>query len=611
MIKPIKYIALGITCAAALVSCSDFLDQVPDDRVDITIKQESDETNVIMMLNAAYPNADYAWISELMSDNLIDNLCPHLPSSPNDKQILSHYNFGTSAKYDDELFRFDPANTANATDWDSPGFVWSYYWTSVATCNYIINAIDDWEVRNGKISEKLKAARAEAKLIRSYDHFILANLFCQPYRDAEASKADIGLPYITEPETQLIVKHERGNVADLYACIEKDLEDGLKDISNINMGISYKFHFNEDAAHAYAARFYLFTRQYAKVIEHANAVLGNSDAEAKKRLLNYSIFDECTSLSDFAKQWQHPNTTNNIMLNTTASILSRKVFGHRYSYAGEKCQETLMIRTNSKLWSGYICPIQSLVSFNLASSSMNDYGFTTSKIGEEFEYSDKIAGIGTPHIIQRTFTGNSLLLERAEAKIMLGQFSEGASDLMLYWNYAYESMTEKTRNDNAKYWNDLTPELINEMYSVRTEKVSKKDPITMQTTTKDTTYIPTPNSFFPEVWVEQAHSVSSTFNIPEGAYIYLNCVNDFRRWENCFEGMRFFDIKRWGIPYAHKIGLQSEIYDLPMNSPKRALEVPWETIASGLESSRGEMKPDTRSRSLRRDVSKFIYKPAK
>ena len=611
MIKPIKYIAFGLTCAAALVSCNDFLDQVPDDRVDITIKGESDETNVIMMLNAAYPQADYAWISELMSDNLLDNLCPHLPSSPTDKQIISHYNYGTSAKYDDELYRFDPANTANATDWDSPGFVWSYYWTSVATCNYIINAIDDWEVRNEKISDKLKAARAEAKLIRSYDHFILANLFCQPYRDPQSSKQDIGLPYITEPETQLIVKYERGNVADLYANIEKDLEDGLKDISNINMGISYKFHFNEDAAHAYAARFYLFTRKYDKVIEHANAVLGTDIAEAKKRLLNYSIFDDCATFDDFAKQWQHPNTTNNIMLNTTASILSRKVFGYRYSYAGEKCQETLMIRTDSKLWDGYNCPIQSLVSFGLAGSSNNDYGFTTTKIGEEFEYSDKIAGIGVPHIVQRVFTGNSLLLERAEAKIMLGQFDDAVTDLMTYWNYSYESMTEKTRNDYAKYWHDLTPENLVEMYSVRTETISKKDPLTNQVTSKDSTFIQAPNSFFPEVWKEQAQSVSSTFNIPDGAYVYLNCVNDFRRWENSYEGMRFFDIKRWGIPYVHKIGLAAEEYALPMNSPKRAMEVPWETLASGLESSRPQAQPDTRTRSLKRDVSKFSIKSDK
>lgn len=609
MIKPIKYIALGLG-VAAMASCNDFLDQVADERTDISIHDESDESKVIMMLNTAYPEANFAWIAELMSDNLIDNLCPHLPSNPSDKQILAHYNFGTSAKYDDELYRFEPANTANYNDWDSPGFVWSLYWSSVATTNYIINSIDAWEKENGSISDKLAAARAEAKLIRAYDHFILANLFCQPYRDEVSSKEDIGLPYVTEPEAELVVKYERGKVADLYAHIQEDLEAGLKDISNINMGVSYKYHFNEDAAHAFAARFYLYTRQYEKVIEHADAVLSTSDAEAKKKLLDYSIFDECASFSDFSNKWQHPSTTNNLMLNCTASILQRKIWGYRYSYAGEKCQETLMIRPNPKLWSGYILPIQSMTSFSLASSSQNDYGFITSKIGEEFEYSDKIAGIGTPHIVQRTFTGNELLLERAEAKIMLGQFDEGVADLMLFWNYSYESMTEKTRNDYAKYWKDLTPAIIHDAYAVRTEPVKVKDPETGISSTVDSTFIPSPNSFFPEVWAEQAHSVSPQFNIPTGAYVYLNCLNDFRRWETNYEGLRFFDIKRWGIPYVHKVGLTTDIYELPCNSPLRAMEVPWESVQSGFESSRGTMTPDSRTRGLRRDNSKFIIKSA-
>lgn len=611
MIKPIRYIALGLSCCGAMVSCSDFLDKPADERIEIVINSKADEANIIQMLNTAYPEANYAWIAELMSDNLIDNSCPHLPSSPNDKQILSHYNFGTSAKYDDEMFRFEPANSATYTDWDSPGFVWSLYWSSVATCNYIINAIDDWETRSeGTLGDKIKAARAEAKLIRAYDHFILANLFCQPYRDADLSKGDIGLPYVTAPESELIVEYDRGNVADLYAHIEKDLEDGLKDISNINMDISYKYHFNEDAANAFAARFYLFTRQYDKVIKYANKVFGETDAEAKKKLLNYSIFDECTSFSDFGNKWQHPSTTNNLMLTCTASILQRKIWGYRYSYAGDKCQETLMVRSRSELVNGLIIPVQSLVSFSLASSSQNDYGFISSKIYEEFEYSNKLAGIGTPHIIQRTFTGNELLLERAEAKIMLGDFEGGASDLMLYWNYSYESFTEKAKADNAKYWKDLTKDILLSMYATRTEGVKVKDPITGNTNVVDSTFIPTPNSFFEEVWVEQAHSVSPQFNIPKGAHPYLNCLNDFRRWENAYEGMRFFDIKRWGIPYDHKVGLKSDIYSLPMNSVNRAIEIPWESISTGLESSRGKVPVDTRTRNMKPDNSKFISKPS-
>lgn len=615
MIKSIKYAALTLG-VMAMSACSDYLDQVPDDRIDITIKSEDDEQNVIMMLNTAYPTANYAWIAEISGDNMIDNMCPHLPSSPNEKQILSHYNYGSYAKYDDEMFRFEPANSATYSDWDSPGFVWEYYFSSIATCNYVINAIDEWTAKNnGQISTKLKAALAEAKILRAYDHFILANLFCQPYRDDSSNKAAIGLPYITQPEKNLIVKYDRGNVADLYKHIEEDLEAGLKDISNVHLGVAYKYHFNEEAAHAFAARYYLYTRQYEKVVEHANFVLTDTEAGAKKKLLDYSIFDGCASGNDYANKWQSPETTNNLMLNCTASIVSRKFFGYRYSYAGDKCQETLMIRTNSPLWSGYICPIQSVVSFNIASSSYSDYGFTTMKIQEQFEYTNKNAGIGIPHVVQRTFTGNELILNRAEAKVMLGQYDEAVKDLMTYWNYSYESMTQEAKDNNKKYWNDLTPENLVEMYSVRNEIMKKKDPLTGNVTEKDTTYILMPNSFFPEMWNENLQSVSSDFRLKDDkAYIYMNCINDFRRWETAYEGLRFFDLKRWGIPYEHKVDLESMVHDMLRNDAKRALEAPWETLASGLQSSRDlKTTPDTRSIvKFRRDDAKLMVKsPAK
>lgn len=600
MIKSIKYIALGLSCVA-LASCNDFLDQVADERTEITINSEADEDNVIMMLNTAYPEGNYAWIAELMSDNLMDNQTPHYPSNPNDKQVVAHYNYGASAKFDDELFRFEPAMTSNYTEWDSPGFIWSFFWSSIATCNYAINAMEDWQSRNdGKLSDKLRAALAEAKLIRAYDHFILANLFCQTYRDENASRLDIGLPYITQPESQLIVEYERGNVADLYKHIEEDLEAGLKDISEINMGNAVKYHFNTAAAHAFAARYYLFTRNYDKVIEHADQVLSTNPERTASMLLDYSKFDGCATLDDYAKVWQNPNSDNNLMLSCTASILMRKMFGYRYSYAGEKCQETLMIRNRSP-FTGYICPAQSLVSGMLFSSSSTDYGFFSSKIGEEFEYADKIAGIGTPHIIQRTFTCANLLLERAEAKIMLGRYDEAAEDLMLYWNSSYDSFSEKDKMTHSNYFHAMTPENIASYYGQNVKKIQNEDG-----TTTDSLYTSNPNCFTSIEWADNAHTVSPSFNIPAEATTLLNCLNDLRRYENCYEGNRFFDIKRWGIPYVHKVGLQSEIFELGSLSEKRAIEVPWESLSAGLESSRGRETRDSRVSGLSMDRSKFF-----
>ena len=82
-------------------------------------------------------------------------------------------------------------------------------------------------------------------------------------------------------------------------------------------------------------------------------------------------------------------------------------------------------------------------------------------------------------------------------------------------------------------------------------------------------------------------------NIPDAAVPYMNCLNEFRRIETCWEGWRFWDLKRWGIEYSHKYwdnelsGTEKTVeFFLAWNDPRRALEVPMSAIEAGLEPSR-------------------------
>ena len=159
------YAAIGV---AALTSCSEsFLDKIPDERTDIDT-----EDKVMNLLKSAYPTANYEWIAELSSDNLIDNWAPHLPTKPWDPQVLSHYNYAAYDRADDQLFAFEPATFATYSDYDSPGSLWEGYYGSIATCNAALEAIDELAAKNG-MTAKLKASRAEALLIRAYSHFWL------------------------------------------------------------------------------------------------------------------------------------------------------------------------------------------------------------------------------------------------------------------------------------------------------------------------------------------------------------------------------------------------------------------------------------------------------
>ncbi|MFR4236410.1 MAG: RagB/SusD family nutrient uptake outer membrane protein [Alistipes onderdonkii] len=76
-----------------------------------------------------------------------------------------------------------------------------------------------------------QAERRKAALIcRAYAHFVLVNVFCQHYDPAHPD--DLGIPYM-EKETELDPKYERGTVAEVYAKIEKDIEEGLPLINDV------------------------------------------------------------------------------------------------------------------------------------------------------------------------------------------------------------------------------------------------------------------------------------------------------------------------------------------------------------------------------------------
>lgn len=589
MMKSYKYKVLTLGLALiGLASCSDsFLDKIPDERTDIDTEEK-----VVRLLVSAYPDANPAWVGEISSDNLIDNQAPHLPSNPNDKQVESHYSYSSYNKWDDELFRFDPAENATFSSYDSPGQLWGAYYKSIATVNQALAGIDK-VCPDGNLSATMKAAKAEALLVRAYCHFQLVNIFAKAYKDDEASKNDVGVPYVTEIEDVVSKKYDRGNVASVYEKIGKDLEAGLEMVSDVNYKTAPKYHFNINAAHAFAARYYLYKRNYEKVIDHANEVLGTDSTSFQRMVMDLSKFEGCSSLSDYANVWHAPEANGNLMLIDTYSLMMRRVFGYRYSYAGPAASNAMMIRSNhSSLWSGFICPAISLVNGSLFSSSSSDYGFFSSKVGEHFQYTDKVSGIGFCHQIYRAFTTNELILERAEAYAMLGKYEDAANNLRWYWNCQLNSMGS---SDFKLYVGNYIKIMKNTEFTGRGYYAVPADPEDEVKT----------NCF--RDW-NFTQNMSSSFVVPAEAVPYMNCVNDFRRYETVFDGLRFFDLKRWGMEYSHTVGVTKNVKESKYDDAIRAIEVPWEALSAGMETSRPQVEVDKKAAKATMNPSSFIVK---
>lgn len=543
------YLALA-SSALLLTSCVD-LDKDPSEWVHIT-----KESEVVDLLKSSYPQASFQWLSEMCSDNIIDNNCPHVPYSTRKAQTLAHYNLSTYDLFDNEIFQFAPATLCTYNTDDSPGMLWSQYYASVSSVNYALQYIDEiGGTDNSQLSSTLRAAKGEALLIRAYDHFMLVNLFCQPYKNEEESKADQGIAYVTEVVTTVQKDFPRGTVTETYQKIKADLEEGLSLLTDNNYEAP-KYHFNTSAAHAFAARVALYTRDWDGVIEHANAVLGTGSTDMDSKLMDYSIFTECSSSTDYANAWQNPDLANNLMLTTTYSLLCRHAAGYRYATNSIPLRE--IFYHIGPTWSGWLANPTAIVGGFTFYRSDADYGFFPSKIMEQFEYTNKNAGNGYAHIVMRTFTATELLLERAEAKIMKADYAGGMADILAY---------DKNRQNFAE-----------------------KDKLTYSMTEPTETlllnyYSKSTNSNCYDDW-SFTQKVSSDYVIPEAAVPYMNAINDMRRFETWLEGLRWFDIKRWGMTVTHEVGTASTQYTVAPGDEKLAIEIPWETISAGVTPSR-------------------------
>ena len=73
------------------------------------------------------------------------------------------------------------------------------------------------------------------------------------------------------PKIRPGLTYKRGTLAELYARIDQDITEGLAEV-----GSAYtapKFHFTPEAAHAFAARFYLYKQEWQKAVDHATKAL--------------------------------------------------------------------------------------------------------------------------------------------------------------------------------------------------------------------------------------------------------------------------------------------------------------------------------------------------
>jgi starch-binding outer membrane protein, SusD/RagB family len=518
MKKKIHILLLAVF-AFGLYSCNDFLDKIPDSRTTIDSKKK-----VRLLLVSAYSQYNYDMLGEISSDNMIDNNSPDASGYAYQKSTLG--------KEYDEAFAWD--DVVSSTDGDSPYSIWDGCYKAIAVANAALKAIEELEADG----VDMDAEKGEALLSRAYHHFVLVNIFCQAYKDDELSKADLGIPYMTEPETVVSGNYGRLTVTEVYENIKKDLEEGIDLVSDEYYSVP-KYHFNQKAAHAFAARFYLYMRDYDKVIEHANKVLG-SDAAA----VLFSTYDTNVKTSyptSEVYEWTDASDAGNLLLMSTYSTFFYSLLPDYCRYAFNRDARTYTFKSSGPNWNNSF-PGVSVWSYD---SSLGSF---VAKLYYFFEYTDKNAGIGYVHSIKREFTTNETLLCRAEAYLYKGNKAAAVQDLNTWSQSYYKGAPTKTPIQ-------LTADKIESFYK-----------------STATGYVKPLN----------ASLMSPSFVVSSDIEPYIQCVLHFRRIETIHDGLRWFDLKRYGIEITHTIGSNAIVKTLVWNDDRRAIQLPQEVIVAGI-----------------------------
>lgn len=542
----LKYIAiLAGVASLALTSCNDFLDKNPDTRVELQNVEQLRE-----LLVDGYTQTNYAVPCELSSDNVIDN---NSPSADGVRYNLRSYSTG-----DDELYAWEDVRTA--TDNDTPTGIWSGCYHAIAVANAVLEKAYQLDADPNLSSDdraKLTAVKAEAHLIRAYHHFILVNVFCMPY--GRTSSTDQGIPYAVKPETTVNPAYDRGTVAQDYEKIEQDLIAGLDSMSD-QYYEQPKYHFNKQAAYAFATRFYLFKRDYEKVIDYANKCFNGADPAT---LMNdiWSKAGDYYYISDMGRYYTNAERPGNFLnISTYSTSWRRLVSGGRYAPNREAKRATIQgpgptwancrwRNSKGETFSMHPC-------MNGFCGSVNgdaEYGtYFAGNIAEQFEYTDKLQGIGYCHQVRSEFTAEETLLCRAEAEAFMGQFDACVADLKI-WDDAHRKGVTSTSS-----MIDMTAQAITDFYSHDTDGYGIVKPIHVD-----------------EV-------CESKYPLTEANTPYVQACQHLRRITLIHTGMRWFDIKRLGLSITHKIGI-SRSETLKVLDPRYAIQIPYQVIGAGME----------------------------
>lgn len=502
----------------ALASCDSYLDKLPDDRAEVNSLDKAKK-----FLVSAYPNHSTNFVFYMSSDNVTDNGVLYV-AQPNQQNA----------------YKWQPIETEGN---DDPKAVWNANYEAVAVANMALEALA------GDESADAQALRAEALLCRAFAMFQNANMFCMAWNDSKADEY-LGIPY---PKVAGESVNERGTLRQTYENINADIEEALPLLNDGYLTVP-KYHFNQKAAYAFAARFNLFYQNWDKAIEYATKALGGNPSSLMRDMDSYATL---AGVDDIHNKWIRSGENCNLMFVDAVSTNGRAHMGDsRYKRFNHNrdiiTTQTMWAKTP---WSNN----KSSAEENALQEARRMYGSNQAvyipSLNEDFEIKDKINQTGYAHVVDPVFTGDETILTRAEAYIMKKDYDKALAD-MNTWLTAHCDVT------SPKFLTLTVDNINTTLDAIRMTEV--------------------PSRAVSEESIKKPLNPQG-FSVEEGTQtnmIYV--VLQMRRITTMYQGQRWLDIKRWGIEFTHHLDGEDNLV-FKAGDLRGAIQLPYDVIEAGLE----------------------------
>jgi starch-binding outer membrane protein, SusD/RagB family len=390
-----KYMVL-VAVGLSLLGCDNYLEENPDNRVELNNTEKAAQ-----LLTNAYSNAAYTF-TEWMSDNVA-------------------FTTGTTRLPEhNQAYKWEDIIGVNQ---DTPTNFWTSTYDAIAHANEVLAVINNLP---GDQAHK-DAVKGEALLTRAYGHFMLVNLFAKHYEANTASK-DPGVPYVEEPEKVFIKQYSRNTVKEVYDKIQRDLLEGLEHIDDRFYANSGKYHFTKNAALAFASRFFLFKKDYENCIKYSSQLLGADPGIYIKDIS--ALLLQTTNSEDFIRAYTSPTDQSNL-------LMIRHITNFPVNVGYWPNQDLLDAIYDSNPWGAD--DVRTSAEYPIF--IRGTHGRALAKFEFLFERSSLTSNVGLYYTIMPVFRGEEVLLNRAESYTYVNDTTRAIADLKVLATKRYGNVS--------------------------------------------------------------------------------------------------------------------------------------------------------------------------